>query len=361
MAGADRFAGFAFPTGGSGKGPPPARNDPPPQETPYIRVQARQSLELEPGQVLASVRDVGPSRVMFLSEPVGTRRPAPLASWVMYRLSGPKQLEGKARRYAASTALALGSVGLALVLTWNLGRTLQRQRQEQERLRDELRRAEHLAALGRLLAGMAHEVRNPLAGIRSTVQLWQRLPDAALTPESMEAVVGAVDRVNALVTRLLYFSRADGAQRQPVDVNRVVAESLDLIEAQATEQGIVLERDLRPGLPPVPGSADALRQVALNLITNALQAMPHGGRLLCSTRLRSRGPGVEWRVTDTGRGVPEADRPRLFEPFFTSRPDGTGLGLALCRELVGQHDGRIELESSGPSGSTFLVILPARP
>jgi signal transduction histidine kinase len=172
-------------------------------------------------------------------------------------------------------------------------------------------------------------------------------------------VVGAVDRLDDLVARLLHFSRADGNEREPVDINGLVAESLDLVEAQAAAQGVRLERDLTADLPPVAGAANALRQVALNLLTNALQAMPQGGRLRCSTRWRPAGRVIALRVEDTGHGVAESDRPRLFEPFFTTRPDGTGLGLALCREIVLGHGGRIELESSGPEGSGFLVVLPA--
>ena len=223
-----------------------------------------------------------------------------------------------------------------------------------------MRHAEHLAALGRLLAGVAHEVRNPLAGIRSTVQLWQRLPDHTRTPESMEAVVAAVDRLNAIVSRLLYFSRADNAERRPVDLNRLVNESLDLLAAQAAGQGIALERDLAANLPPVMASANALRQAILNLLTNAFQAMPNGGRLRCSSRLRSQDHFLELRVTDTGPGVAAEVSPHLFEPFVTTRSDGTGLGLALCREIIQGHGGRIELENTGTTGTTFLVLLPAR-
>jgi two-component system sensor histidine kinase HydH len=298
--------------------------------------------------------------VVLLTEPVGTRRPARLTTWLLYRLIRPEQLEGKLRRYALSSGLALGGLVLSLALTWSLQRNLRRQRQEQERLQDALRRSEHLATLGRLLAGVAHEVRNPLAGIRSTIQLWQRLPETAHTPESLEAIVAAVDRLNAIVGRLLYFSRADNAERQPVNLNNVLNENLDLLAAQAKNQGIVLERDLAMDLPPVAGSANALRQVVLNLLTNAFQAMPHGGCLRCSSRFRSQERLVEVRVTDTGSGIPHEVRAHLFEPFVTTRPDGTGLGLALCREIVQSHGGRIELEATGSSGTTFLVLLPAQ-
>ena len=354
LADSNRFAGFAFPTGPQGD--LPHRNEPPPLEAPYLRLLAQQSLDLEAGEVKMNVQDVGPSRVVMLTEPVGRQRPARLATWLLYRVTGPEQLTSKAHRYAFSSTLALGGIVLSLALTWNLQRTLRRQRQEQEQLRDSLRHSEHLAALGRLLAGVAHEVRNPLAGIRSTVQLWQRLPQDARTPESMDAVVGAVDRLDAIVSRLLFFARADKGERQAVALNPIVGEMLDLLAAQADNQGVVLERDLAADLPAIIGSSRALQQVILNLLTNAMQAMPNSGRLRCSTRCV--GSTVEFRVADTGCGVALEVREHLFEPFVTGRADGTGLGLALCREIVHHHGGRIELESTSPAGSTFRVLLP---
>jgi two-component system, NtrC family, sensor histidine kinase HydH len=357
LAGVDRFVAFAFPT----KDPAPKgdRNDPPPMEAPYIRVQARQSLALPPGEFLYSARAVGPSRVAFVTEPVGTARPAAIVTWVMTRVSGPEQLERKATSYAVSSGLALTSVLAALILAWNLRRTLIRQRADQERLREELRKSENLAALGRLLAGVAHEVRNPLAGIRSTVQLWQRLPDRALTPESIEAVIRAVDRLDETVSRLLHFSRADRSERHSVDMNRLVTESLQLIAAQADSQKVSVQ--FEPGSDPmtVSGSDNALREVVLNLLTNALQTMPEGGRLRCT--IRRNNEAIELRVEDSGPGVSAADRPHLFEPFFTTRPEGTGLGLALCREIVSGHRGTIDVESTGAGGSVFLVVLPFEP
>src|SRR5262249_52738633 len=154
-------------------------------------------------ECLSSVQDVGPSRVAFLTEPVGRRRPAPLAAWVMLRLTRPDDSQARLTGYVASSALALSGIAVALLLAWNLGRCLRRQRRGGGGRRDGLRRAEPLAGMGRLGAGVAHGVRTPRAAIRSTVQLWQRLPDAARTPASLEAVLAAVDRLNAIVTRLL--------------------------------------------------------------------------------------------------------------------------------------------------------------
>ncbi|OWK35601.1 two-component system sensor histidine kinase NtrB [Fimbriiglobus ruber] len=350
----DQFVGFAHP---DGQTPPPGRRDPPPKETPSIRQQARESLtHAVSDPPLIEVRDIGPSRVGVATAAVGDVRPARIAAWVMVRLTGPDQQRRELVRYRISTILALVGILLALGLTANLARSLQRERTRREKLTDELRKAEHLAALGRLLAGVAHEVRNPLAAIRSTVQLWQRFPDQTRTPASLDAVVTAVDRINDLVGQLLQFARAGHEERLSVDLNAIVTETLELSRAQAERQGVRIEADLASDLEPVAGSAQALRQVALNLVNNALQVMPVGGRLVCRTR--SFAEGVELTVADSGPGVPADIRDRLFEPFFTTRPDGTGLGLAVCREIVTRHGGRIELVTDVLVGATFRVILP---
>jgi len=371
----DEFSGGAFPTGhghpppphpgpppGSDRppGPPPPRRDPPPLEAPYIRQQVRDCLTREPGTPpLVQALDVGPSRVVVATAPVGPDRPAAAAVWVMIRLTGPEQMQAQNVRYQVSTGLALAGVLLALVLTATLARSVRQERRRREGLADELRRAEHLASLGRLLAGVAHEVRNPLAGIRSTVQLWQRLPDQARTPASLEAVLQAVDRLNGLVGRLLYFARTGWDERRPVDLNAVARETVELLRAQADAQGVRIDADLTADLPPVAGSAAALQQVSLNLATNALQAMPKGGVLRLETRAPPGRRRVELLVADTGPGVSPETRARLFEPFYTTRPDGTGLGLALCREIVRQHGGDLRLEDDDAPGAAFRVTLPA--
>ena len=352
----DRFSGYGFPTGGKDHPPEPNRTDPPPLESPLIRLQAQQSLA--EGTALFTVRDVGPSRVMVVTEAIGSVRPARAATWAMVRLTGPEQLASQLHGYQLSVGLALAGLTLALVLTFALTRSLAGQRADQDALREELRRSEQLAALGKMLAGVAHEIRNPLAGIRSTVQLWQRMPDQTHVTGSIEAVVQATDRLNEILTRLLHFAKMDHVERQPVQVNELVTETFKLLDAEATAQGVRVELDLEQGLSLVSGSPAALRQVLLNLATNALQAMPKGGRLHCRTRRYTPSQAVELMMTDTGPGISPKDRAHLFEPFFTTRPEGTGLGLALCREIVHQHGGTIELVDQSQPGTTFRLLLP---
>lgn len=353
----DRFLGYAFP---SRPHPPrePHKSDPPPLEAPYIRLQARESLTDVAGETRLSIRDVEASRVMIVTEPVGSQRPARLATWLMYRLTDPRTLGNQVRRYQASTAMAIGGLALAALLLLNLGHTLRIQRQQERRLKEELRRSEHLAALGKLLAGVAHEVRNPLAAIRSTVQLWERLPDETRTPESLHAVVGAVDQLNQTVTQLLYFSRADHADREIVDIHQLLRDAVELLAAQAVEQRVTILWQLSAGRLNVEGSPTGLRQVFVNLLQNALQATPAEGRVSIRTERTDGNRTALIEIRDTGHGILAEDQQRLFEPFFTTRPMGTGLGLALCREIILQHNGSIEFVPSTDAGATFRLTLP---
>ena len=338
--------------------PPTIRRDPPPMETDPLRLLARSALNQEPGlPPLTEVRDIGPSRVAIAATAIGNDRPAHVAVWVMLRLTGPEQQKARLGRLQLATVLSLVGILFALGLAAGLARSLRVETRKREHLRDELRKSEHLAALGRMLAGVAHEIRNPLTAIRSTVQLWERLPDRARTPESLAAIVTAVDRLNELVGRLLLFARAGHDNRRSVDLNGVVAETLELIRARAETQSVTIETQLALNLPPANGAAQVLGQVVLNLVTNALQAMPEGGTLSCRTRVIGS-DWVELVVADTGPGIPVEVGERIFEPFFTTRPDGTGLGLALCREVARQHGGDVTYDPKAYPGATFLLTLP---
>jgi two-component system sensor histidine kinase HydH len=381
----NQFTGFAFPNNPHGPSVPPpplgkhplgkkgrskrplpleeaelpARREPPPNERDYIYSQCKASLNAPlDAAPIVQITEIPPSRVLVVTEPVGQQRPAILSTWVMTRLKRPENMASDLHRYLTSAILALAGIVVSLLLTINLGRNLRRERQHHERLREELRRAEHLAALGKLLAGVAHEVRNPLAAIRSTVQLYQRLPPQSRDPSALDAVLQGVDRLNALVGRLLFFVRSGHEERRPVDINAVVQETLTLVRAQAESQRVVLQTELASNLPPFMASGQAFQQVVLNLTTNALQAMPNGGTLLCRTRRLEGPPRIELYIADTGSGISAEELPHLFEPFHTTRPEGTGLGLALCREIVQQHGGTIELDRAEGWGAVFRLTLP---
>jgi len=278
------------------------------------------------------------------------------ATWTMTRLVDPIYLGQSARGYRWFAGLALAGITLSLVLTVGLARTVRRQSAERERLRTELRRNERLAALGKLLAGVAHEVRNPLAGIRGITQLWRR--GLGLGDEGFDHLIDEVDRLEGIVSRLLQFSRADAQDLTPGDLNVVAAEAARLAEDRAREQKVRVELELEPDLPPVEMASPALVQVLRNLTTNALQVMPGGGVLRLKTRLDPASETVSASVTDDGPGLSAEVLTHLFEPFFTTKAEGTGLGLAIAREIALAHRGDLRAENSPGGGAVFTLTLP---
>jgi two-component system, NtrC family, sensor histidine kinase HydH len=283
------------------------------------------------------------------------------ATWVMTPLIDPLFIDRSLRGYQLAAGLALGGVAVAFALTAGLARTVRRQALERDRLQAELRRSERLIALGKLLAGVAHEVRNPLAGIRSTAQLWQRgIIDR--DDESLDGLVHEVDRLEEIVSRLLQFSRADAHDLTPGDLNAVLAEAGRLAVVTATHKGVRVEVDLDPHLPSVAMSPPALLQVFRNLTTNAIQAMAPGGTLRLATRKQPAGHAILANVIDTGPGLEPETLKHLFEPFFTTKAEGTGLGLAIAREIALAHQGDLHA-TNRPSGTgaVFTLTLPAAP
>jgi signal transduction histidine kinase len=209
------------------------------------------------------------------------------------------------------------------------------------------------------LAGVAHEVRNPLAGIRSTAQLWQR-GVVGRDHESLEGLVHEVDRLDEIVSRLLQFSRADAQALAPGDLNAVLAEAARLASGPAELQSVRVEVELDPNLPPVAMARPALLQVFRNLTNNAIHAMRSGGTLRLMTRRHPSHDTVEAVVADTGPGLAPETIGHLFEPFFTTKPEGTGLGLAIAREIALAHRGDLLAANTAEgSGAVFTLTLPA--
>src|SRR6476661_5620943 len=237
-----------------------------------------------------------------------------------------------------------------------IGRDMTHEREMHARLME----SDRLAAVGELVAGVAHEVNNPLSSISAFAQLLLR--DDTLSPqqrESIEVIRAETTRASQVVKDLLAFARRSEPQRTPLDLNSVVARSLRMRQYQFDETGVRVESQLDDDLPAVMGDPRQLQQVCLNLLTNAIQAMSSGGTL--RVRTARVGDRVHLDVADNGPGIPAGARPHIFEPFFTTKKEGegTGLGLSVSYGIVAAHGGTIELVESGPQGTTFRVALPA--
>jgi signal transduction histidine kinase len=271
-----------------------------------------------------------------------------------------------------------GLVGLPAFALGHVAERERRARAEVERLnsellgtltrlqtaQDELVVAERMATVGRLSLKVAHEVRNPIAAIELNAELLGDIVGDRPEPDMADAstLVGAIrDQVNALdalTEEYLAFARFPRPHFDEDSVNEMVAGLVEFVRPLATRQGIGVEVDTDPAVPPMTIDRTLLRQAVLNLIKNGLEAMPQGGHLTVTTR--HTGDAVEIAVRDTGPGIQPEVGKRLFEQFFTTKPQGTGLGLYICRQIVDEHGGELRWESPPGHGTTFTVHLPVK-
>jgi signal transduction histidine kinase len=228
-----------------------------------------------------------------------------------------------------------------------------------------LSHAERLALSGRIMAEVAHEVGTPLHSVMGHLELLREdLARDGVTDgvERRLTIIGSqLRRVTEIISQLLDLTRRAPEQKVPVDLNRIVRETSELVRPVASGAGVSLNVVADTDLPPLVGHGDQLQQVVLNLLTNAMDATPRGGRIDVATRAVDGTAMLE--VSDTGCGIGEADRKRIFDPFFSTKEPGrgTGLGLFISAEIVRDHRGRIELDSAEGQGSTFRVVLPLGP
>ena len=219
----------------------------------------------------------------------------------------------------------------------------------------------HLATLSQVAASVAHEINNPLTTISGWMQIFlaDAGPDDAIR-EQFASIQEELDRISRIVDKLLDFAQKPGSEIELLDVNGLVRSITSFVEYQMKHANVTVATDLSPRVGVVEGSRSELKQVFLNLMLNARQAMPEGGRLRVATSLAPEGGLAEIRFEDTGHGVPPEAMDRLFEPYFTTRAEegGNGIGLALSRGIVRKMQGELELESTSAAGSTFLVRLP---
>ncbi len=244
----------------------------------------------------------------------------------------------------------------------------------QKKLEDESRRNETLARLGGLVAGLAHEIKNPLGGIKGAAQLLaKRFTDQPEIGEYTGVMIREIDRLSRLVEQLLTLGAPPAPDPVPVNVHKVIHEVLALLATELSAKHISKRLEIDPSLPDTRGDEAQLTHVFLNLVKNALEAMSEHGTLTITTRmetdfhiLRHTGrraandPGKFLRVevADTGPGLPAADVERVFEPFFTTKPRGSGLGLAICERIVAAHGGDIRAGNRPGGGAVVTVNLP---
>lgn len=227
-----------------------------------------------------------------------------------------------------------------------------------KRLEDQLQRSERLAALGQLVSGIAHELRNPLSIIRATMQLMEKeLDDRKGIGEYTGIVKEQADRQNKIIQELLDFAKPTVPQLVPVDLNQLLDSVMTFTRAYLKDRNVALSIEKEKELPRILADGEKIKQVILNLILNGVQAMPDGGDLKIKTYCTEEKVVMEF--SDTGVGIPWKNIEKIFNPFFTTRDGGTGLGLAIAHQIVKMHQGTLEARSVMGKGATFTVTIPA--
>jgi two-component system nitrogen regulation sensor histidine kinase NtrY len=283
-------------------------------------------------------------------------------AWISRRVTRPVRALAEGARRVAS-----GDLGAAVPVTGGreleeLATAFNHMTAELGESRDRLLQAERVAAWREMARRLAHELKNPLFPIQLSIETLRRALERGekrfpeLFLESSTTILEELGSLRRIIDEFSQFARMPRPQLAPTDVNAVVEQVLALYEARA--EGVSVRRELAPQLPTVPADPDLLARALGNLVANALEAMPEGGTLQVRTS-EMGGGGVAVEVADTGPGLDDEQRTRLFTPYFTTKRGGTGLGLAIVQGVVADHGGRVEVRSTPGSGTAFTLVLPA--
>ncbi|PLX81337.1 MAG: histidine kinase [Desulfuromonas sp.] len=226
----------------------------------------------------------------------------------------------------------------------------------------QMERADRLASIGQMATGIAHEIKNPLAGISGAISvLAEDFPKEDPRREIVDQVLDQIARLNKTATDLLYFGRPGKPEFSWIDTNSLIKETLFFLSQHPEARNIHRVKELAKDLPHAWADAKQLQQVLFNIIVNAIQAMAKGGTLTVRTDSYTTGDElfITIEISDTGPGIPDAEVEKIFVPFHTTKTQGTGLGLPICRQLIEQHGGRIEVVSRIGEGTVFIIHMPA--
>jgi len=231
-----------------------------------------------------------------------------------------------------------------------------------KKTKSRMQRADRLASLGTLTAGLAHEIRNPLVAVKTFLQLLpEKYDDDEFRNYFLSVASGEVDRISSLVTELLDFSRPSEPQLREENINEILDKMVTLVTTETKKKNLKITRNLGEHLPFIQVDKDQIKQVFLNILLNAVQATPENGEITIVTRSFAKSPGetfLQIEVKDTGPGIPAQELELIFTPFYTTKTQGSGLGLSITHQIVEEHHGYIEVDSQVGSGTSFTINLP---
>ena len=269
-----------------------------------------------------------------------------------------RELDAAQARGLRNMMIMLVAAALVIVATILAQFWFRRYRRSRQQLQEAMARKEKLMALGHLAAGVAHEIRNPLSSIKGLAKYFaERTPPGGEAQELALVMAKEADRLNRVVSELLELVRPAHLNYQPVDINALIHHSLQLVSQDAQSRGIELQFTPRPELTTIKADPDRLNQVLLNLYLNAMQAIGRDGVIHVSASEADR-QRVKIVVKDSGKGMSDEELQAIFTPYFTTKADGTGLGLAVVQNIIEQHGGTIRAESQPGAGAIFTLWLP---
>ena len=279
--------------------------------------------------------------------------------------SSPIKAEGELAQLASSFSQMTSDLKKADDKLIDWGKTLeQKVQQRTEELRkteNQLLQSDKVSSLGKLAAGVAHEINSPLTGVLTYSSLLLKAKkEGDPDKEDLEVIVNETNRCKKIVKGLLDFARQTEPRKTLSDMNEVIEKSVDLVSHQASMQNVKIEKKVKPDLPKTMIDVGQIQQVFINILLNAIEAMPQGGTLTVSSGIED--DMVALRFTDTGVGIPEENLPKILDPFFTTKEQGkgTGLGLSVSYGIIERHRGRLEVKSKVGKGTTFTVKLPVK-
>lgn len=228
----------------------------------------------------------------------------------------------------------------------------------QQELESAVIKAEKLAILGQMAAGMVHEIRNPLTIISGFLQLVQNDLKGTSKEKYITVSLAELNRVNSLLTEFLQMSKPGYSKRTPCCISKIINDVVMLVESEVYHRNLEINLNITNDLPAILGDSDQLKQVFLNILKNAFEALPGGGKILLNTSLSKHEDFVQVVIRDTGVGMDEQTMANIFDPFFTTKENGTGLGMFIIKEIINNHGGRLDIQSKPGNGTTVTVLLP---